>query len=138
MAARALLRSFLARSRRAPARHCLSRGPGHDARPHEARTPPAAHAPCLAHSLSLIQLSPGPSRVEHTLSSSPSFRRRSSTSVLPKMESILNPESYCYLGPTRLHSPFEQEDFFDRFRPPHYPPPSHAAPGPPPLVHAPP
>ncbi len=33
----------------------------------------------------------------------------------------MNPESYCYLGPARIHSPFDQEDFFDGFRTPHYP-----------------
>jgi hypothetical protein len=39
----------------------------------------------------------------------------------------LYPESYCYLDPTQIHSIFNQEDFFDRFRTPHYPALFHAA-----------
>jgi len=44
------------------------------------------------------------------LSSSSSFRLRSSTSVLLSIEPILYPESYCSLGRTRIHSLFDQED----------------------------
>ena len=51
----------------------------------------------------------------------PSFQPRSSTSVLLKIESILYPEFYCSLGPARIHFSFDQEDFFDWFRTPHYP-----------------
>lgn len=57
---------------------------------------------------------------------SPSFRLGSSTSVLLRVESILYPESYCSLGPTRIHFSFDQEDFFDWFRTPHYPALFHA------------
>src|ERR1700674_650939 len=60
------------------------------------------------------------------LSLSPSFRPGSSTSVLLRVESILYPESYCSLGPTRINSSFDQEDFFDWFRTPHYPALFHA------------
>src|SRR6266576_2322087 len=56
----------------------------------------------------------------------PSFRPRSSTSVLLRVESILYPESYCSLRPTRIHFSFDQEDFFDWFRTPHYPALFHA------------
>src|ERR1700693_4727094 len=62
-----------------------------------------------------------------TCTASPYFRPRSSTSVLLKIESFLYRESYCYLGLTRIHSPFNEEDFFDRFRTPHYPALFHAA-----------
>src|SRR6266446_7873395 len=48
------------------------------------------------------------------VSSGPVFRLRSSTFVLLKIEPILYPESYCYLGLTRIHSLCHQEDFFDR------------------------
>src|ERR1700687_431054 len=57
---------------------------------------------------------------------SPSFRPRSSTSVLLRVEPILYPESYCSLGPTQIHFSFDQEDFFDWFRTPHYPALFHA------------
>jgi len=40
-------------------------------------------------------------------SASPSFRPGSSTFVLPKIEPLLYPESYCSLVPTRIHSPFD-------------------------------
>jgi hypothetical protein len=35
------------------------------------------------------------------------FHTRPSTSVPRKFESILYPESYCSLGPTRIHSLFD-------------------------------
>jgi hypothetical protein len=35
------------------------------------------------------------------------FHRRPSTLVLRKIESILYPESYCPLGPSRIHSVFD-------------------------------
>jgi hypothetical protein len=38
---------------------------------------------------------------------SPNFRSRSSTSVLMKIETLLYRESYCYLGLTRIHLPFD-------------------------------
>jgi len=55
------------------------------------------------------------------------FRTRPSTSVLLKIESFLYPESYCYLGHSRIHFVFDQEDFLDGFRTPHYPALFHAA-----------
>src|SRR5205807_8487807 len=55
----------------------------------------------------------------HVINSS-SFRTRSSTSVLLRVESILSLESYCKLAPTRMHSTFDQEDFLDGFRTPHH------------------
>src|SRR6267143_6051086 len=61
------------------------------------------------------------------LSFSPIFRPRPSTSVLLCIESILYPESYCPLDRTRIHSLFDEEDFFDWFRTPHYPALFHAA-----------
>ncbi len=60
-------------------------------------------------------------------STSPSFRPRSSTSVLLNIESILYPESYCSLDLTQIHSLFDQEGCFDWFRTPHYPALFHAA-----------
>src|SRR5260370_17312725 len=59
-------------------------------------------------------------------SNSPYFRPRSSTSVLLNVAPFLYPESYCSLGPTRIHSPFDQEDFLDWFRTTHYPALFHA------------
>lgn len=56
-----------------------------------------------------------------------SFLARPSTSVLLGIESFLYRESYCSLGLTRIHSPFNEEDFLDWFRTPHYPALFHAA-----------
>ena len=58
---------------------------------------------------------------------SSNFCSRPSTSVLLSIESFLYRESYCYLGLTRIHFVFDQEDFLDWFRTPHYPALFHAA-----------
>jgi len=57
-----------------PPRFHLSRGRRNDARSHEARTPPAAHAPGLANSLSLMsfQFTPQPQN-RHSERSRPTF-----------------------------------------------------------------
>src|SRR5260370_16782091 len=65
---------------------------------------------------------------ELRVSISPNFRLRPSTSVLLKVESFLYPQSYCSLDPTQIHSFFTEEDRFDWFRTPHYPPLFHSPP----------
>ena len=45
--------------------------------------------------------------VSFSPSTSPNFSLRPSTSVLLKIEPLLNPQSYCSLDPSRLHSLFD-------------------------------